>query len=344
MRNHFSVFRFLVPLRPLRRRAARSGWLLVWVLAVAPRAAAQGGSTASSPAPPVGRQEARAADLAEEIALLRLIGKAQLGRETLAAIRPILAAGQADRAKADAAARPELDRAARALGEARRQVLKGEALADPTPAEVRAAGALARLDDRRAEITRQTADRVLQVLQHLGPEEKAAAVAAGQALVRDQRSVIGAQAAASMVSLGSPGTTQSLQRLRDSTPQQYATERMVFALRSANVPGWQAFRDQATGAAATHPGMQPPNLNDPAVQARMRPYLAMADQVRGMSADAFAKAQSRLAAQLDTARTQAGADAPVPPDEALAALAEALSGARGLAAVEARLGKPDAAR
>jgi hypothetical protein len=87
---------------------------------------------------------------------------------------------------------------------------------------------------------------------------------------------------------------------------------------------------------------QPPNLNDPGIQARMRPYMSLADRVRNMPPQIYQQQRDQLAQQLDAARTQDRINQPVPDEEAIDMLARTLASATGLTTLESKLGKTPA--
>jgi hypothetical protein len=84
---------------------------------------------------------------------------------------------------------------------------------------------------------------------------------------------------------------------------------------------------------------QPPNLNDPAVQARMKPFLTMADQARSMSPQAYQQARDKMAQQIEQQRALERVNAPVRDEEAIGLLGRILATKIGLEALEAKVGK-----
>src|SRR5262249_4468030 len=85
--------------------------------------------------------------------------------------------------------------------------------------------------------------------------------------------------------------------------------------------------------------IQPPNVNDPAVRQQIAPLLRLADQVRNMPQASYDMQRDRLAAQLDQIRQQSRINAPVQQEEAVDALARALSSEAGRDAMDSALGK-----
>lgn len=165
-----------------------------------------------------------------------------------------------------------------------------------------------------------------------------------------------------------------LTRLRSSPPQQYERERLRFALSSAGVPGWWAIPGifgagrgpaGAPGAPGGPPGgrgdrggdqgggpggrfgrgdFQPPNLNDPQVQAQIRPFLQFADRVRAMPPAQFEAQRAQLTAQLESlrreARRQRESTREVTSEEAVNAFVDAyLLHPRSVAVIRERLGR-----
>jgi hypothetical protein len=84
---------------------------------------------------------------------------------------------------------------------------------------------------------------------------------------------------------------------------------------------------------------QAPNLSDPAIQAKLKPFLQMADQARSMSPQAYQQAREKMALQVEQQRQLERVNAPIRDEEALMFLGRALASEVGLAALEAKVGK-----
>jgi hypothetical protein len=371
-------------------------------LSLAPAAAQQlppGGFAGGALPAPASPEAARAAEMAQEIVLLRLIAQHRVAREPLKQIRDHVAGALAELDTGDVAAAKELVAQKPLLSEAKKTLLGDTSLDTPTPQELAVAGTLTRLDGQRAGFLNELAQQVLQLLQGLSPEERAAFLALGQALVRQQRAD---QPGLLGLPFGPGGGAdrlgRELDRLRSASPQDWERERTRFALQNSGIQGWwmlpgmlptgsearvlalpvapggggpvgdlvipggpgggpggspPVVRIIGTGAAGDTAGVvrvlgaggpvqfnvQAPNLNDPAVQARIRPFLNAADQARGMAPAIYQQARDRLAQQLEQQRRQEWVNSPVTDEEALATLARLLASKTGLAALEAKLGR-----
>jgi hypothetical protein len=117
----------------------------------------------------------------------------------------------------------------------------------------------------------------------LSRKERAAALRAGLDLVRERRvvSVSRSYPSASKVSL------RELDRIRAG--KDYASRRLIFALSSVKIPNWWV-APGLYGSASDAPNpakLQPPELSDPGIQAAIKPFLALADQVRDETPAAY---------------------------------------------------------
>ena len=290
----------------------------------------------------------RDAELLREIHLVRVLSQGKFPRELLQQLRDVVAGAQGQRKQNEADAAARLRQGEPLLEEAKKAVMAGNHLDGPSPQERTFASGSAQINGQVESLNRQLQTEIRKVLE-ASPEAKTAAAAAGAALVREQR----AQQAGGRGGFGGPGrSARDLDQLRNAAPQDYPNQRLQFAMRNANVQGWRQFGNGAfaapgggpasTAGAASRgfrgPGT-PPDPNDPALQAQLRPFLAMADQVRAMPPAIYQQSAGRLAQQLDAARTQARVNAPVPDDQALDALARALTGPEALPALDAKLGR-----
>jgi hypothetical protein len=128
---------------------------------------------------------------------------------------------------------------------------------------------------------------------------------------------------------------RSLDQLRQADPRRFAEERQQFAMRQADVSNWWALR--GTGQRGGGPGNRGGDrggqagdrgrrggdrgggggnedalrreqarqqLADPAVQARIRPYLALADQVRRLPEATYQQQRMKLAMQVWQSREE----------------------------------------
>lgn len=330
---------------------------------VSPAAAQRGGfGQPAAPLTPPDPAAARAAELAEQTSLLRLLVQSKISNEALQQIRDVVARAEAQLAAGDASVARELAAGQAILAEAKKALLSGQGLNAPTPQENQVATSQAKANGQRSTFVGTTVQQILQLLQSLAPEDRAAAIAAGTALVRDQR----AQQGATFGGPGGPGARVANQfdRLRNADPQRYQQERMRFAMQNAGIfgrggggPGGGGRGGGGGGAAFGLPGgggggggrgqrggpggggFQPPNMNDPATQARLQPYLNMADQIRNMPQGNYQRTRDQMAAQMEAQRQQERINQPVPDDQALNALARALATPNGLAVMEAKVGK-----
>ncbi len=340
-------------------RKSLLGALALSVFLVTP-AAAQGGfggpggrfGGGATPPNPAAQQ---AAETMESIILLRVLAEAKLSRETLEKIRDLLAGGFSQLATGDAETAGELAKIVPDLEKSKAAIRAKEGLDVPTPEEIVLAGEQQRLLSARQNFLNQLTEQVRQLLQSLSPEERAAALIAAAALVRAQRAAqIERFAGAGQGGFGGAArTARSFDGLRNASPQRYQRERMEFAMRSAGIrggfggdrgrggpgggPGFQGGRRGGPGG-----GDQGPNMNDPAIQARMAPYLRMADQIRSMSPAQYQQSRDRMAAQAETQRNLERINAPVSEQEASEALLRALVRKSGLETLVAKVGKAPA--
>ncbi len=340
---------------------------------VAGPAAAQFPPVGRAPQPPVPRGAERVVELEEDVRLLRFLGRARQRTETLEALLDILEPAQEKLRLGDQAAASELVEAGKALPKAKATVAAGERLDSPTDEEIAVATVRARLDNQRRGFLTEVGQEIRQLLETLSPEERAALLAAAAELVRERRANTTAPV---FFGGGAAAAAREMDQLRGSSPEDYERARLGFALRSASVQNWWAvpgmiggpggpaafaLRVQGGGGDAPPPvlvaptrdasirgfGPQgeaamvaaPPDLNDPRVQGRLRPFMNMADQARGMPPALYQQQRERLAQQVDAARQQARIDLPVSDEEALDAVVEAMLRPRMPGAIKAKLGK-----
>jgi hypothetical protein len=277
--------------------------------------------------------------VAEQIQLVRVLTASGLDRDTLAQIHRVVDDGYRQLDAGDAHAAAELAATRSLLDAARGQLLDGRFLDTPTREESQAAGVARRLESQRDAFLRELAQRLRQLLAALPPEQRAAAMNGGTLLVRaeraDQLARDLARAAAELQqSGGSTRTSRAFDQLRRAAPADYRRERMRFALRSANIRNWERIpglgRD---GGRGDRGGNRPaPSLNDPALQARIAPYLQQADRLRAISPAEYDRARVQLALQMERERGQRRLEEPVSERDALDRLARPA----GRAALQAR--------
>lgn len=310
--------------------------------------------------PPAAAADERSRELAEEIRLLRFLSQTRLNRDVLEKLLAILERGQRQLREGDKVSAVELARRREALRSAKTSVIAGRNLDGPGPEEVAVATTRARLETQRAGFLAQLGQGVRAILENaLSPEQRAAALAAAAEFVRERRAAVTAPAFFGGFGGGAAMAQREMDGLRSAGPEEYGAARMRFALRSANVPGWWAtpgvFGPRIPGGPGLpEPGARgpivfgggpgganitPPNLNDPAIQARIRPFLALADRVRGMPGNTYRQSRDDLAKQVDRARQQARVDAPIPDEEAMEALVQAFLRPRMVPVLQAKLGK-----
>jgi hypothetical protein len=195
----------------------------------------------------------RAAQLAQEIHMVRVFGQAKLSRETLDAIHKLVAVSYQQLESGDAAAAGQLAQAKGLLVDAKKQVLSGKGLDAPTPPETGFAQTQLQVNGQRDGFLRQLQGEVRKLLEGLTPEERVLALAAGGVLVRDRR----AEQMANFGNRGGGGAGRSageLDRLRSASQQDYQNQRTQFALRNANIPGWWGMGGQQGRGPGGGPG------------------------------------------------------------------------------------------
>ncbi len=312
--------------------------LAVAGLLVGPTLAGGGGRLPERPERSSDATAAKSAILLDELRILRALREAGLKRETLQSVGEVVEDGYGQLEQGDGAAAKELAAERPLLDRPKEAFLKGEGSASPTEEEVKVAGTQVRLGNNRRQFLQQLEEAVRKLLEALPPEERAAAHAAGAALVRARRAEELADFLARGPEQGRGDTARDLEQLRRAGGPDYDRARLRFALRTANVPNWQRVPglndddDDGNGPA--------PDLNDPQLQARIAPYQQLADRVRNMTPAQFAQVGAQIAHRAEAERRQARINAPVDEGDAREELAEALVRPGGRAALRSKLGAP----
>jgi hypothetical protein len=296
------------------------------LLAVTTCGAAWAQSPDAEPAaPPAALDET--ARVAEQVRILKSLHAVQLNRDQTQALLDILKPGRQRLEQQEQAHARQLAAVIPALRQA--TIPAGAAPGQLTPGEMEYARV--RQVDRQIQETlrnqlRTSLRAALDKL--LTPAQRAALATAGSSAYMQQR--LGQSAAGYGGSV--EAVARTLDQLRQADAARYPSERQQFALRSAEIanarqlmqrggpggqdgggrnrsgPGGDNFRrgdrgrSGAEGAAQAQQLQQ--QLNDPAVQARLRDYLALADQVRRMPAATYQQRRSHLALQLWSAREE----------------------------------------
>jgi hypothetical protein len=323
---------------------------------------------------PVGEH---AAQLAAEIHLLHIFPQARMSRELLDQIHELVARSYQQLQQGDAAAAGQLAQAKPLLIEAKKQVLGGKSLDVPTAQEANFAQAQLQVTNQREAFLRQLTGEVRKLLEAIPPEQRVGIMAAGTAFVRERRAQQmagfgngGGRSAGELDRLRSANQqdypNQRTQfAMRNANVQGWWMMGQTGGGRPGGGPGGGGpggggpggggpggggrFRGgPGGGGPGGGPGgrfgggggnVQPPNKNDPPVRHQVSPLLRLADQVRNMPQATYQMQRDQLANQLDQIRQQSRINAPVQGDEALDALARALSSEAGLAAMDSMLGK-----
>jgi hypothetical protein len=291
-----------------------------------------------------GAQEAlsngeRASEIVEGIRFLRLLQKAKLGPEVLGQLLRVFEQAEQKRLQADAGAAAEMQKREPSLQKAQQALLDGKYVNAISPEEEAFAAAQLRLDGQRRDRLLHLAHAVRTILESsLSRTERAAALRAGLDLVRERRVVSVSRSYPS----ASKAALRELDRVRSS--KNYAGRRLIFALSSAKIPNWWVAPGlYGPGRDAPNPAkLQPPDLSDPGIQAAIQPFLALADQVRDETPEAYQQRKVLLARQLVFARWDALVKSPVSDEEAMAALIEALVSrppAIAISAIRSKLGR-----
>lgn len=285
--------------------------------------------------------------LLEELQLIRAVKGSRLPQATVARVAAAVEQAYQTLEKGDAQAATTLAAQRQQLQVARRQVLAGQAIEGPTQSEVELAGRQRTLDQQRQGFLRTLRRDVEKLLQTLPVEEQPLAVAAGTLLIQARRS---AEADRLLMDGGqqriSGNTTRDLDRLRTAKdPQELQRARLQFALRAANIPNYRDLPELST-----RPGQRPdprsaaraPKLNDPAIQARIRPFLQTADRLRTVPAAQWEQTRARIALETEVARLRGRVNDPVEPKDAVNELADALTRPSGREALRTLAGPPAA--
>jgi hypothetical protein len=287
-------------------------------LAVALLGPAWGQEAPEAPASPTLPAVQESARLAEQIAVLKAINPLNLRADQIQALLAVLKPGLdklAQQEQTDArqltAIVPQLRQAATLVATAQ----AGQATAAETEyrrlQQVGQAG--------RDRTRRQLRDELRVVLAKiLAPEQQMAVSASGRAINLQQQ--IQAMASGNRGPLD--GIARSLDQLRQTDPRQYADQRQQFAMRLAGAPNAERVMVRIDGDArggggpagqaqreqeAARRAVVRQQMNDPAVQARLQPYLALADQVRRMPEASYQQQRLRLSLQVWQTREESRA-------------------------------------
>jgi hypothetical protein len=281
----------------------------------------------------------RASEIVEEIRVLRLVQKAQLGPEVLSQLLRVFEQAEQERLQADARAVAGMQKWETSLQNAKQALLNGRHVNAISPEEEAFAAAQLRLDGQQRDRLLHLAQAVRKTLESsLSRKERAAALRAGMDLVRERRVV--------NVSRSYPQRLRTalreLERVRSD--KNYASRRLRFALSSARIPNWWVVPGlYGPGKDAPNPArLQPPDLNDPTIQAAIQPLLAMADQARSATPAAYQQQKAQLVQQLVSARRDVLVNLPVSDEEAMEAFIAALVSrppAVAISAIRLKLGR-----
>ncbi|MBI3909448.1 MAG: hypothetical protein HY320_00765 [Armatimonadetes bacterium] len=335
----------------------RAVWLLLSGLLAVSAGAALG---QESPPPRTAARVTRAArELADDIAIARVLTAARLNREQLERLLPVLAKGFEQLDAGDQAAAAEIARLKEALATAKKALLTGQPPGQQSEVEANYTATVLRLADQREQSRRGLRNRVRALLLELIPEEERADLLNAARPAVAARRLGGLEppagpfwatpaAGGSEGFLGSlAGRMRTLGRLRDlerlraaNSPEEYERLRLRFALSAAGIPGRAAVR----GRDGRPVEIQAPNLNDPAVQARLQPFMALADGARVLSPQQYEQQQDALAAQLDALEQQQRREREmqreISAEEAADAFVDVyLMNPRSVTVIKARLGK-----
>jgi len=274
------------------------------------------------PAGPVLAQEATpvappaAADttrLVGQIVALRAINPLNLTAPQMTALLEVLKPAQEKQTQQDQASSRQLAAVVTQLRQALTQVAANPAETTPAEREYRR---LRQIDDSSRDRTRaQLRDELRGALEKiLGPDQQTAVIAAGHTLNVQRR----------VQEMGDgdrgpiDGVARSLDRLRQTDERRFQQERQSFALRQAGLGGGgvQMLRGgpgggdaRARGRGGQQDGLRQEQLRqreeqillqlaDPANQAKLAPYLSIADQVRRMPEAAYQRQRAQLALQV----------------------------------------------
>jgi hypothetical protein len=251
----------------------------------------------------------------QQLEILRAINPLKLSAEQTTKLLDVLRAAEQKSAEQELGSARQLVAVVPQLRQAQPQALA--APGQTTPAEVEFRRVVQSDNQVRRRLRGELRNDLRALLEKiLTPEQQSALVATGHALNVQQRLQEVQEGDRGPIE----GFARSLDRLRQADPRRYAQERQSFATRTAGVfagdapagPGdvaggrgprggdvaARADRARRADEAALRREQLRAQLNDPAVQARMRPYLAMADQIRSMPEAAYQQQRMKLALQV----------------------------------------------
>jgi hypothetical protein len=313
----------------------------------------------------------------EEARILRGVNRVGLTPEQLTPVQQALEQWERGRQELDKAAAPVLTAAAAAVRQSLDQV--DPAADQPTEAEANYARLMQEYRSRQEDMRRKTRELLTPMLQGLSPGQAQALQALAREDMLQIRLAGGSTSGDGRGGRGGRGgdpTTdvlQDLERIRQSTPEDYQRRRDMMARQYAGAFNRDSMRQafqqrvgqRGGGNPGTTPGQAnpggggpggggpggrrgrdrggrggftPPPITDPAMQQRVAQFAAQLDRIRAMAPAAWQSQRATIAAQFARSREASRVQSASPEELTALFLDRYLLSPRSPAAIRARLG------